>query len=735
MRCRSPRPWFLCLLLSLAASSARADDGVYVPYDGVPLASPGAVVDLHGNAVLAANDLTVDVQTGAGGVPVGVSASFELRGALTAEVTATVGGAFHDVLATEVIPLAPIPIGAVTVLPHVYLEVDLAGTAEAGMRVAWVQRLAARASVDVGVGFQPQLDGMPELAHQSAVPDVTGVGNTSVTADVRAVLILLIAYQGVPLGGPTASLEFGTDLGVTPHADPWWDLDADLAVRVGVLAGESFADVGLWQTSVDVAGGEGTYVTPSPARWSHTYSIGTLSDELTAAAPIDGGVAVVGRLGLGAGWFARLDDSGMPSSESASTLTVNGVSRPDDLIVLPDGGWLVSSVGPPARLDRLDAQGMSSWTRMYEDGAGYPIAGRAICLRPDGGIVLAGAVTRLGVARPVVMLLDPAGQVDQAVELDLDAVSTWAGFHDVVPAANGGYVLVGWIDPSDGGALGGGAGLVARIDDDGALGFVRALGGGGHDELFAVTATDDGGAVAAGRLGVVSQPSSWLARLDATGGLVWSTSYAGDDPVSIDASVDVASIGDGGFVCTGTTRLGTARDATLFQVDGAGLPIWWKSLRGEHEDRPLSLRVLDDGVILCGATRSADDTLPIPKSELWAVRTAVDGMVRFGGAAPFEVKNDEVEWSTGSRFAGADIAATPLPLAVTGHRRGAGARADGRDGDVAGRLSSTRLRFRDRETVKPRRGGSFCDRLYSSACALPPARYGRHVIAPTGAPR
>jgi len=196
--------------------------------------------------------------------------------------------------------------------------------------------------------------------------------------------------------------------------------------------------------------------------------------------------------------------------------------------------------------------------------------------------------------------------------------------------SDGGYFVTGFFDVS---ASGGGGNDVGRgtlhgvgefwgikLKADGTKEWRRYFGGTNNDRSYDAVETDDGGFLMTGTSESVdfdkTDPKGtydyWAVRLTATGDLVWTKSFGGNE---IDNSYASIKTQDGNYIMVGDSRSadqdvtsprGNA-DAWMVKFDDNGSKIWQKSFGGSQFDTAHSIVQRSNGdYILSGHSRSND---------------------------------------------------------------------------------------------------------------------------------
>ena len=278
-----------------------------------------------------------------------------------------------------------------------------------------------------------------------------------------------------------------------------------------IVAGWSDSFFGLWVLKLDANGN---------IQWQKTYE-GGLSGypDLTIQQTSDGGYIVAGgTYYFGSGkfdlWVLKLDANG--HIQWQKTFGGKDDEWATDIQQTPDGGYIVTgwtrSFGA-GRKDmwvlKLDANGDIQWQKTF--GGRGDDAGEAVQQTPDGGYIVAGGFSFLGVSwRDMwVLKLDANGNV-QWQKIYGGRADDWGT--DIQQTADGGYVATGWTY-SFGGVW------VLKLDANGNMQWQRAYGGNGIHTGNAIRQTADGGYIVAGstRSFGAEDYDMWVLKLDANG--------------------------------------------------------------------------------------------------------------------------------------------------------------------------------------------------------------------------
>ena len=633
-----------------STAASEIENGLYLPFDDVPIVSTsGADLLLNGSAVIGTPEAGFSLSSDS------LIANLTIEGAFTAELLANASGSFQQGVALPTAILPPIQVTPlVQIQPVMFLGAEVSGNAAAGMTTSLVQRFEIGTQINIGASLGvTQSD--PTFGSRHGTPEITGTTAADVTVAVEAELIFFIVANGAPVGGPTISADFGATIRLEPLANPWWTIDSFVEIEAGAeLLGGADVSTPIWSEQMRVADAGGPVPTaPSTTRWSRSFDLSDTEDA-TSIVPVGRGFLVVGN-GQGPtneAWIALLDETGSPIWERLSGTPPIG-SRPAEAHELSDGGFVIGAVDAingDARIDRIDAFGNLVWTSVYADGAGGTLHLETLLPRDDDGFVFAGRVTRGSDKTPVVVFVDDRGAIESALEYDLAGLSTDGGFSALHADDDGGLIAAGYAHWQDTAAfidqtIAGKNALVCRITPDRRLDWARVIGGTGADEALDVDVDTDGTLVVCGHVSGEAN-DGWVARLGADGFIEWSGVYAGDGSSGNDRFTSVAVVAEGGYLVTGTTNVGASQDAWAMMTSTAGMPLWFKSMRGADTDALVDVVALGDGLVACGSTKSTGPNQVGMVGDAWVVRASVDGMLHFDAASGLDVVNDGARWST-----------------------------------------------------------------------------------------
>ncbi|MBU3678950.1 MAG: hypothetical protein FGM32_05000 [Candidatus Kapabacteria bacterium] len=195
------------------------------------------------------------------------------------------------------------------------------------------------------------------------------------------------------------------------------------------------------------------------------------------------------------------------------------------------------------------------------------------------------------------------------------------GAEDVIETADGGVLVVGSTNSSDGdvGPTRGNADLwVIRLDSSGKVLWQKTLGGSSSEYAKSVTETSDHSIVIVGVTGSsdgdvdlsLGQSDAWIVKLDSVGTLQWQTTRGGD---LNDFAYSVLETRDGSYVVAGelgARQLGWVQsDAWILKFGQDGRLLWQKTFgSSSHADWLESVvESVDGGLIACGRVPPANE--------------------------------------------------------------------------------------------------------------------------------
>ncbi|TDX82558.1 T9SS type A sorting domain-containing protein [Epilithonimonas xixisoli] len=277
-------------------------------------------------------------------------------------------------------------------------------------------------------------------------------------------------------------------------------------------------------------------------------------------------------------------------------------------------GWVV----------KLNTSGIVEWQKTL-GGSSYDTIS-SILQDTDGNYVASGySYSPAGGRDYWVVKLNQSGNIIWEKLFGGSSVDT---ANSICQSTDGGYIIGGYTNSNDGFVAGNHGGTdfwIVKLDTSGNLVWQKTLGGSDTDVAFSISATTDGGCVAAGRSmsndGDVTgnhgsyqggdRSDYWVVKLDPLGNLQWQKSLGGTGQ---DIATSVKQIAEGGYIVVGYTWSGNDGDVTqnkgntdywVVKLNPSGNIEWQKSLGGTLEDHAYSVwQTTDGGYVVAGETYS-----------------------------------------------------------------------------------------------------------------------------------
>jgi hypothetical protein len=217
-------------------------------------------------------------------------------------------------------------------------------------------------------------------------------------------------------------------------------------------------------------------------------------------------------------------------------------------------------------------------------------------------------------------------KLDQAGNINWQKCLGGSGYEiasDIKETPDGGYIVVGYSDSSDG-DLTENNGLedlwVVKLDTDGSVVWQHSYGGSGQEEGRSVVCTNDGGYLVAGESfsndGDVIQHLGgidyWVLKLNSDGKIEWQRVLGGS---GLESAMDVLQTREGGYMVFGQSRSTNGNitnnhggyDLWAVKLDAEGEIEWERSYGGANEDYGQAIvQTINDGFLMVGQTTSTD---------------------------------------------------------------------------------------------------------------------------------
>jgi hypothetical protein len=634
---------------ALASSTASFGSGFYVPIDELTLLSTDDAQGVaNGNVVVSFDTAAFEPTLDANGEVERVRSQLALRGALTLELRVDVAGKLSGRRTLlPMTPLAVIPItDTVSVTPFVYASMDYEVLAAASGSASVIVPFEASAdftkrSNDSEVHLHERRAQRPRVG----APDVAA--SIDFDADFEVGVVFMITVDGLSLGGPTLAQLTGLDLHVTALPAPAWNAELTLALRGGwsitpefPVFSHNLAEVVVPVPGASLPGGL------TPTRWSRVYD-SQENEHAGAFVQTDDGVVLLAEAG-GWPWLSQIDASGEFAWQRAAATNDGALFYPSALNRMPEGdfvasGWQSDRV-QGMRIERYDAAGNPRWVHIMRATVSDTAGWNASTPSAAGGTILAGSISHPTVRNCVLAEVDKNGQLVWQTELDLGVGTINGVLQAVALTASGEILAVGSVTYEDE-TLAGANGLVVRLDAAGNALHAFAVGGLLSDNLMTLAVHPDGSYAVGGSSWLQGEQSSWIAAFTAQDVLRWSGLYSGDSTDPYARVYSLAPREQHGLLVAAGIGSPNSTQAYLFELDRAGMPVWFKSYDSPTADVLTDVMGTDDGSILAfGHTQAVNDVLPTAKHDLWVLSTSIDGMVNFAADSGMDAKNETARW-------------------------------------------------------------------------------------------
>lgn len=212
--------------------------------------------------------------------------------------------------------------------------------------------------------------------------------------------------------------------------------------------------------------------------------------------------------------------------------------------------------------------------------------------------------------------------------------------------SDGGTIVAGYTDSKDGHVTNLASRdywdlWVAKLDRCGNIEWQRAWGGSGYESARDIEQTADGGYIVLGETnstdgGVVAgyggTKDIWLLKLDATGNLQWQKRYGGN---GLDIGNHLQILDDGSFLIaassssnngdiTGNHGTGGYTDGVILRIDASGGMVWSKCFGGTKNEELLDFEIINNRIYLSGYANSTDGDIPPSQKNYDAWLLAID---------------------------------------------------------------------------------------------------------------
>lgn len=168
---------------------------------------------------------------------------------------------------------------------------------------------------------------------------------------------------------------------------------------------------------------------------------------------------------------------------------------------------------------------------------------------------------------------------------------------------------------------------VLKLDQCGNIQWERSFGGTGYESARDILQTSDGGYVVLGETnstdgGVINgyggTKDIWLLKLSAAGNMEWQKRYGG---TGLDIGNHIAASTDGGFLIAassssndgdirGNHSTGTYTDGVLIKINAGGVLQWSRCYGGSKNEELFDIEVINGTTFIAGFTNSVDGDIP-----------------------------------------------------------------------------------------------------------------------------
>ncbi|MEP7373312.1 MAG: gliding motility-associated C-terminal domain-containing protein [Chitinophagaceae bacterium] len=185
---------------------------------------------------------------------------------------------------------------------------------------------------------------------------------------------------------------------------------------------------------------------------------------------------------------------------------------------------------------------------------------------------------------------------------------------------------------------------VAKLDKCGTIQWEQSFGGTGYESARDIVQTSDGGYMVLGETnstdgGVIAgfggTKDIWLLKLGAAGNLIWQKRYGG---TGLDIGNHIEITSDGGFLIAASTSsndgnihgnhgTGGYTDGALIKITAAGAVQWSKCYGGSKNEELFDFEIINGKTYLAGFTNSIDGDIPPDQKnyDVWLLALDANG--------------------------------------------------------------------------------------------------------------
>lgn len=183
---------------------------------------------------------------------------------------------------------------------------------------------------------------------------------------------------------------------------------------------------------------------------------------------------------------------------------------------------------------------------------------------------------------------------------------------------------------------------LVKLDKCGQIQWEKSVGGTGYESARDLVQTSDGGYLVLGETnstdgGVIAgyggTKDIWLLKFSGTGNLEWQKRYGG---TGLDVGNHIEALRDGSYLIAASSTsndgdirnnhsTGTYTDGVLMKVDAAGNLLWSKCYGGTKNEELFDIEVINGTIFATGFTNSVDGDIPPSQKNYDVWLLAIDG--------------------------------------------------------------------------------------------------------------
>ncbi len=266
------------------------------------------------------------------------------------------------------------------------------------------------------------------------------------------------------------------------------------------------------------------------------------------------------------------------------------------------------------------------WVKRYEF-EGMEAEAKAVALMPNGDIVIAGSIKpkeKDARSSGLVARLDREGNVKWVRILGGNKDDE---FNDVKVAENGDIIVAGYTYSF---GAGGYDFWVLHLDENGNIKWQKTYGGSGGDKAYALALAPNGDIIVAGEThsfgaNTPNFSNLWILRLDGEGNVKWQRTFEGH---YADWARAIAVAENGDFIIAGLTfSFGAGGyDAWILRLDANGNVKWQKTYGGSNDDSADAVALAPNGdIIVAGRTKS----FGAGNADFWVLHLDENGNIKW----------------------------------------------------------------------------------------------------------